>query len=262
MRAPADQDPQKPPLTIGIGLKMYFGYQQTISWCKALLEIVALRPQLLDEGGELFVLPSFPALNAVADLTSGTGVGVGSQDIHWEDAGPFTGAVSGSMLAEIGCRYAEVGHAERRLLFKEDDDVVALKTEAALRNGMVPIICIGEVDRLDHQMALVTCTDQLTSALSRHSRVPKRVIVAYEPVWAIGASEPAPPRHIRAVCTGIRLALESLPISSSSLIYGGTAGPGLLGALEHCVDGLFLGRSAHDLSALASVLDDACSSLL
>ncbi|MGC9960903.1 MAG: triose-phosphate isomerase family protein [Acidimicrobiales bacterium] len=256
------QVPERPSVTIGVGLKMYLGYRRTMTWCERVADVAASHRQLFKAGLELFVLPSFPALTAAIEIFAGTGILVGSQDLCSEDSGPFTGEVSGSMLAEIGCRYAEVGHAERRRIFHEDDTVVALKTKAALRNGLVPILCVGEEERLDKDGALAFCAAQLGSALSAlNGDAGGRVIVAYEPVWAIGATAPAPPSHIRTVCDGIRRALETMPISSSSILYGGTAGPGLLVELADSVDGLFLGRSAHDPTALGSVLNEAAQLL-
>jgi triosephosphate isomerase len=208
---------------------------------------------------ELFVIPSSPVLSAARELLGGTRVELGAQDLHWQDFGPFTGEVSGSMLAELGCAYVEVGHAERRYLFGESDDVVALKTEAALRNGLVPVICIGENDPCGSAQALTRCIDQLESALSR--REPResadRIMVAYEPIWAIGATEPASAEHIGVVCAGLKDMLATKSGIDSSTIYGGSAGPGLLASLRGRVDGLFLGRSAHDPSALYVVLSEA-----
>ena len=140
----------------------------------------------------------------------------------------------------------------------ETDEVVAAKTRAALRNGLTPVLCIGESDRQDGADAARVTIAQLGSALADAPAGP--VIVAYEPVWAIGAPEPAPVAHIQAVCTALRGALDFLPgRSGSAVIYGGSAGPGLLTALGASVDGLFLGRFAHDPATLAAVLDEAAT---
>jgi triosephosphate isomerase len=249
---------RKQAITIGISLKMYFGYAQTVAWCEKVKEISAAHPAVTSGAVELFVIPSFPALSRARELLAGTRIGLGAQNLHWEDDGPFTGEVSGSMLAEIGCRYVEVGHAERRRMFGETDDVVAAKTEASQRNGLIPVICIGEPEPLRPDQAVKTCVSQLDAALSRLDReAGGRIIVAYEPVWAIGAREPAPPDHIEAICDALRQALRAERSFESEIIYGGTAGAGLLGVLHHSVDGLFLGRSAHDPSVLETVLDEA-----
>ncbi len=244
-------------VTIGVSLKMYFGYDDTIRWCGAVRDIGRTHAAVTNGSVELFVIPSYPALARARDLFVETRVGLGAQNLHWEDAGAFTGEVSGAMLAATGCRYVEVGHAERRRMFGETEEIVAAKTAAALRNGLVPIVCIGEPERRPAAEALLYCVQQLGSALSLSQAMGgARIIVAYEPIWAIGAPEPAPVDHIRAICAGLRAAVTSWPGFEVTIIYGGAAGPGLLGMLPDA-DGLFLGRSAHVPEALEAVLDEA-----
>jgi triosephosphate isomerase len=139
--------------------------------------------------------------------------------------------------------HVEVGHAERRTLFGETDTVVAAKTQAAFRNGLIPILCVGEPTRTDPIAAAEMCIGQVLSAAVRGSDGPAgQVIIAYEPFWAIGASQPAPSAYVADVCQRVRIALaDQLP--DFALLYGGSAGPGLLTALGANVDGLFLGRS-------------------
>jgi triosephosphate isomerase len=193
---------------------------------------------------------------AAVEIFEGTRVVVGAQDVATADSGAFTGEVSGVELAEIGVGVVEVGHAERRRLFAETDAVVAEKTSAALRNGIAPVLCVGESTETDGADAAAECLRQLASALD--GAPAGRVIVAYEPVWAIGAAEPAPAEYTRAICAILRESVSSLEgRSGSSVIYGGSAGPGLLTELGTDVDGLFLGRFAHDPEALARVLDEA-----
>ena len=225
---------------------MYFGYQQTLDWTRRVAEI-ARRHRRVD----LFVLPSFPVLAPVLAELADTSVGTGAQDLFWEPSGAFTGEVSGLLLAEMGCRYVEVGHAERRRIFGETDAVVTAKTRAALDAGLVPVVCVGETERMSPSAAAAFCVAQLERSLPAGARGP--IVVAYEPVWAIGAARPASVDHIREVCVvlGGRLG------ATDRLIYGGSAGPGLLTALGDRVDGLFLGRFAHDPTALESVLDEA-----
>jgi triosephosphate isomerase len=246
-------------LAVGVSLKMYFGYRQTLEWCSSVRALIADHPAIVSGVVDVFVLPSFPFLVPALAVFDGTPVAVGAQDLHWEDGGSFTGEVSGAMLAELGCRYVEVGHAERRILFGDGNAQVALKVEAALRNGLCPIICIGENVRTPSAAATRTCLELLDSALSRlgRSELDGPVIVAYEPQWAIGADKPASPRHIDEVCTHLHRALEaSRPRATNRVIYGGSAGPGLLERLDGAVDGLFLGRRAHDPANLRRVLDE------
>jgi triosephosphate isomerase len=244
-------------MIIGVSLKMYFGHAQTLDWCRRVAELATDRPASTTR---LFLLPSFPSLPAVADLLSGSGVNFGAQDLAADDAGAQTGEVGGAMLAEVGCRYVEVGHAERRNLFGESEDLVATKTAAALRHGLVPVLCLGEAERGGAAQAALECVRQLDSALAatRTAGLTGPLVVAYEPHWAIGAAEPAPDDHISSVCAALRTAVSGLDSHpDSSVIYGGSAGPGLLTRLADTVDGLFLGRFAHDPTALATVLDEA-----
>jgi triosephosphate isomerase len=237
--------------TIGVSLKMYFGHAAAIEWFARVADLAREH-----EDVDLFVLPSFVAIPAALEAFAGTNVTVGAQDLHWEDSGPYTGEVSGAELAELGVGVVEVGHAERRGLFGETDAIVAAKTTAALRNGLTPVLCIGETEPHSPEAAALVAIGQLESALA--GAPDGRVIVAYEPVWAIGADEPADPAYVREVCHWLRRALTGKPErEGSTVIYGGSAGPGLLGELENAVDGLFLGRFAHDTSALAAVLDEA-----
>jgi triosephosphate isomerase len=243
---------------IGVSLKMYLGYEETLAWCERVRRIALSDRSVTGGGVELFVIPSFPALFSAGQILAGAQISLGAQNLHWEDTGPFTGEVSGSMLAELGCRFVEVGHAERRRLFGENDEVVGAKTAAALRNGLVPIVCVGEIVHSSKEESLQFCVSQLRKALRRAApKATSRVIVAYEPVWAIGASAPAPATHIAEMCSGLRAALRSETGVRSSVIYGGAAGPGLLSQLHKSVDGLFLGRSVHDPAALAGVLEEA-----
>jgi triosephosphate isomerase len=166
--------------------------------------------------------------------------------------------VSAAELAEVGVRLAEVGHAERRRWQGETDEVVAAKTAAAMRHGLTPVVCVGEVESGHPADAARESVRQLRSALT--AAPIGRVIVAYEPVWAIGAAAPAPPAHIRASCAALAAELtQSADRAGSTVIYGGSAGPGLLAALGDTVDGLFLGRRAHDPAGLLAVLDEAAA---
>jgi triosephosphate isomerase len=246
------------PALLGVSLKLYFGHQETLDWCRQVADMARGHRALQDGGVKLFVLPSFQALVPAAEILANTPVTIGAQDLHWEDRGAFTGEVSGAALAEAGCRYVEVGHAERRRIFGEDDSVVAAKTAAALRNNLVPVICVGESEKGAAAEAAAFCIAQLQSALGATEITDVPVVVAYEPVWAIGAEHPASPQHISAVCTLLREWLSSQNrFAQWSVIYGGSAGPGLLTELGSDVDGLFLGRFAHKVEALSDIISEA-----
>ncbi len=239
---------------VGVSLKLYFGLAETRKWLAdvaALAGTAALGARAVD----LFVLPSFPALADARELLAGTGVAFGAQDVHWAESGPWTGEVSAGMLTEAGAAYVEVGHAERRAHFGETDDVVRAKTRAATAAGLVPVVCAGERDGADLAAAVEETVGQVRAALA--GAVPgSEVVIAYEPVWAIGAADPAPAAHVLAVAAAIRACLDDHDVRGR-LIYGGTAGPGTYEQLSAGpVDGLFLGRLAHDTEGLRRVLDE------
>ncbi len=245
-------------VTVGVSLKMYFGSREAREWFSRVADTVRDRPAVMSGSVELFVIPTYLQIAAALEAFAGTPVVIGAQDVATADRGAYTGEVSAAELAEIGVGVAEVGHAERRELFGETDDVVAAKAAAALRNGITPVLCLGEIERTDAAAAATVA--QLRADLA--GAPAGRVIVAYEPVWAIGAAEPAPREHIVAVSRALRAELDTLSDrAGSSVIYGGSAGPGLLTGLGDAVDGLFLGRFAHDPAALAAVLDEASARL-
>ncbi|MCX4787396.1 MULTISPECIES: triose-phosphate isomerase family protein [unclassified Streptomyces] len=249
-----------PRVTIGVSLKMYFGHHETLNWARRIADTAAHHPAVTSGTAELFVLPAFPAIVPVAGILAGTGVRTGAQDLATEDTGPYTGEVSGTHLKEIGASYAEVGHAERRRLFGEGDTVVAAKTAAALRNGLTPVLCVGELDPVAPAEAAARTVAEAARILATaaHDGAPAPVVIAYEPQWAIGAPEPASPEHIRTVCEALTAWLATGPaLTGSRVIYGGSAGPGLLTELGTGVGGLFLGRFAHDPAAVERILDEA-----
>ena len=244
------------PVTVGVSLKMYFGHRQTLDWCASVAELAAHHPAIAAGTVELFVIPEFTTLAPAVEILGTSGVLVGAQDLFWEDRGAYTGEVSGTDLAEIGISVVEVGHAERRRIFAETDAIVAAKTAAALRNGIAPVLCIGEQVKGDVVDAAEQVIRQLESAIS--DAPDGRIIVAYEPVWAIGAATPADPSYIRTVCGALRRHIAGWTGRDGSVvIYGGSAGPGLLGELGGDADGLFLGRFAHSVESLGTVLDEA-----
>lgn len=245
-------------VTIGVSLKMYFGLARAAAWCADVARLAARHPAVADGSVELFVAPSYLQVPAAAATFAGTRVRLAVQDVAADDAGPFTGEVSAAEAAEAGVGLAEVGHAERRRLFHETDDVVARKAAAALRHGLTPVVCVGEEHRTTPQGAAREALDQL--GRSTRGAPDGGLVVAYEPVWAIGAPSPAPAEHIRTVAGALGAALRSDPARQGSrVLYGGSAGPGLLTSLGTAVDGLFLGRFAHDVGALETVLDEARS---
>ncbi len=156
------------------------------------------------EGVEKVLCPPFTAISAVARLVEGTSIKVGAQDVFWEDKGAYTGEISPVMLKEF-CQYVIVGHSERRKYFGETDEQVNRKVKAVLAHGLIPIICVGE--NLEENEAGLTeevVTRQVIGTLAGLSpSEAERVVIAYEPVWAIGTGKPATPEGAQAVIGGL-----------------------------------------------------------
>jgi len=213
---------------------------------------------------ELFVLPPFTSIWLARDTLTGSNISWGGQDVHADDSGAHTGDISAAMLADLGCRFVECGHSERRRDHGESDADVAAKTRQILRNGMTPVVCVGEPTRgsldeaIGHVLAQVAATVSSVEPTDISS-----VVIAYEPVWAIGVgAEPARPEHVEAVHVAIHEALASRSEGGRPhrVIYGGSVDPGTSSAIleRPGVDGLFVGRSALDAAnfvAIASIAE-------
>lgn len=238
------------PITIGVSLKAYLSYAETVSWLEHVAGFAATHPGLGSGDVELFVAPSAPALEAAARILRGTPVAIAAQDVSQWDGGAFTGETGASLLAEIGVTIAEIGHAERRTLLHETDEIIRRKADSARSRAITPLLCVGEAERGDPAENARLCAGQIRSS------GPGALMIAYEPLWAIGAAAPAPTEYVRATIDAIR---AELPEREITVLYGGSAGPGLLAGLRPDADGLFLGRFAHDPLNLLAVLDEASS---
>ncbi len=246
------------PEIVGVSLKMYFDTAQTAEWCSAVAMLARRHDAITSGTVALFVVPTFTALTTAVGIFADTTVSVGAQDVFWEDHGAYTGEVSAADLHGIGCTLVEIGHAERRGIFGETDEVFGRKLSAAARNSLAPVLCIGEAKPGSVVQAAQQCIRQLERILDGAPGVDSPLILAYEPEWAIGAERAASVEHVAGVSSLLRDWLSMRPgFEDSRVIYGGSAGPGLLVQLGDTVDGLFLGRFAHDPAALERVLDEA-----
>jgi triosephosphate isomerase len=236
---------------------MYFSHETTLRWTREVKDLCDNHEAITSGVVELFTLPTFVSIPAVMSALQPWPVG--AQNLCSDDEGAFTGEVSGRVLAELGCKIVEIGHAERRKFFAETEVVVAEKVVAALRNNIDPLICVGEVQKTDISKTLAECVRQVKSALAytRNIGHQNRIIIAYEPQWAIGASLPASDQHITDVCAGLRDYLSEKKIARGMVLYGGSAGPGLLTRVGRGLDGLFLGRFAHEPRNIGLILDEA-----
>ncbi len=247
--------PTAAPTILGVSLKMYFAHERSLTWMRQVAAILADASAMTAGEVEFFAVPSFPALKDAVEILRPHAVG--AQDVAATDLGAYTGEVSAAELAEIGVSIVEVGHAERRLLFGEDDAVVHAKCQQVLGHGLTPLLCVGEPSRVSSEEAATLVVSQVRSALLVDAAILReQVVIAYEPHWAIGAPDAAPPDHVREVCRLVKNQLDA-DLPNLRLLYGGSAGPGTLTALGSAVDGLFLGRFAHDPANVAEILEEA-----
>jgi triosephosphate isomerase (TIM) len=256
--APAKREGRRP--LIAGNWKMHMTHLEAIGLTQKLA--FSLKETQL-EAAEVVVLPPFTALRSVQTLVTGDklGLGYGAQDLSLHDSGAYTGEVSGAMLSALACTYVTVGHSERRALHGEDDAVVAGKVQAAQRHGLVPILCVGEgleVRRAGEHVA--HCTAQLDAALEGlAAEQVQRVVLAYEPVWAIGTGEVATPEDAQEVCAALRsrLAERFGPETAAvvRILYGGSVKAantaGILAGPD--VDGALVGGASLDADEFAQI---------
>jgi triosephosphate isomerase len=235
---------------IGTSWKMNLTSSEASRYCRALRPLV---DDVVD--CDLFVLPPFTAIWAVAQGLRGSRVAWGAQDVHPEDSGAHTGDVSAPMLADLGCTYVEVGHSERRRDYGASDERVAAQVSAIQRWGMTAIVCVGEPEREPLAGVMTRVRRQLELLASADA---SRLVLAYEPVWAIGVgSAPAEPGWVGEVHGAIHTWLRENVGRGAEVpvIYGGSVSADIAGGIlvQPGVNGLFVGRSALDPAEFARI---------
>jgi triosephosphate isomerase len=206
---------------------------------------------------DMAVAPPFTALAAARAGLEGSPIGLAAQNMHWEDKGAFTGEVSPGMLKDAGCTYVILGHSERRQLFGEDDERVNRKVLAAFKHGLVPIACIGETEEeRDRGITFVVVDRQLTRGLKNVAAEQLGILViAYEPVWAIGTGRTATPQQAQEVHQAVRARLTELfgreAAAKTRILYGGSVKPDNIDHLmaEPDIDGALVGGASLDASS-------------
>jgi triosephosphate isomerase len=238
---------------IGTSWKMNLTPSEADRWFRTFVPLVA---DLSDR--ELFVLPPFTSISVARERLLGTTIAWGAQDVHPDDSGPHTGDVSAPMLADLGCRYVEVGHSERRRDHGETPELIAAKVAAILRWEMTPLICVGE-DRAGPIGSVIPAVlADLEACLAGVASVAVgRIVVAYEPAWAIGVgAAAAPAARVGAVQSALADWLRRRADGPSPrILYGGSVDEAAAGPLlaEPGVDGLFVGRYALDPERFARI---------
>lgn len=253
----------KTAVWVGTSWKMNKTLAEAMVFADGLAETDAAR----DTRIQRFVIPPFTATRQVKDRLTATSVKVGAQNMHWDDAGAWTGEISPVMLKDCNLDIVELGHSERREHFGETDRTVGLKTAAAVRHGLIPLICIGEtLAEREAGQADIVLRRQVEGALALLDDTDKAkpLLLAYEPVWAIGvngipaSADYADERHALIA----EWAKASLGVSVP-VLYGGSVNPGNceeLIAKPH-IDGLFIGRSAWDVAGYLDILTRVASAL-
>jgi triosephosphate isomerase len=236
----------------------------TLMEARALVsEIVKAAPGLFP--ARLVVIPPFTALCETSRLAQGSPLGVGGQDLYWEDKGAFTGEISGLMLKDAGCAYVLVGHSERRQFFGESDASVNRKALAALRQGLSPIVCIGEsLEERESGRTMAKIKTSLDEGLREMPQEDRgRIVLAYEPIWAIGTGRTATPGQAEEVHAFIRKDLEEkygYPAASCAIIlYGGSVKPANAYSLlkEKDIDGFLVGGASLETESFIQIAREA-----
>jgi triosephosphate isomerase len=218
--------------------KMYKGPAETVALCSELRD--------RDLGGvEVVVCPPFVSLATAVQLLAGTEIAVAAQNVHWEPEGAFTGEISAPMLKELGVYGAIVGHSERRQWFGETDETVARRTAAALEAGLSVIACVGELEEERERGETEDVLRRQVSVLEAH----ENLVIAYEPVWAIGTGKTATPEIAQEAHAFIR-SLIDVPV-----LYGGSVKPDNAAELldQPDVDGALVGGASLDVDSFTAI---------
>jgi triosephosphate isomerase len=213
---------------------------------------------------EVAVFPPFTDLRSIQTLVAGDDLPIayGGQDLSQFDSGAYTGDISGAFLAKLGCRYVLVGHSERRTIHGETDEVLNAKVQAAYKHGLTPILCVGEGLEVRQAGTHVehTLTQLRADVAGLAPEQAARLVVAYEPVWAIGTGEVAGPEDAQEMCAAIRTELASIfgqeSAAGARLLYGGSVKAANAAAIlaQADVDGVLVGGASLDAAEFASIV--------
>jgi triosephosphate isomerase (TIM) len=212
---------------------------------------------------EVVIAPPFTLLETVSRLLAGTSLCLAAQNLHWEPNGAFTGEIAGPMLKDMGCSHVILGHSERRQYCGETDKLVARKVRAAHRDGLIPIVCVGEtLEQRERGETTALISRQVRTALHGYDHTAlASLIVAYEPVWAIGTGRTATPPQAQEVHAAIRTTLTELSDHATAemvrILYGGSVKPDNVDGLmaEADIDGALVGGASLQAEAFARIIE-------
>ena len=211
---------------------------------------------------EVVVAPPFTALETAARLLAESPIRLAAQNLYWEPQGAFTGEISGPMLRDLGCSYVILGHSERRQYFAETDQQVARKVKAAQRDGLLPIVCVGEtLEERDRGDTLAVIRRQVRGGLDEQEKAAvAALVIAYEPVWAIGTGRTATPEQAQEVHAAIRATVAELADQTTAeavrILYGGSVKPDNVDALmaQADIDGALVGGASLQADSFARIV--------
>jgi triosephosphate isomerase len=212
-------------------------------------------------GADVVICPPFTALAEVGRVLAGSAIELGAQDLHWEPAGAFTGEISAPMLWDLGCTYVIIGHSERRRLLGEDDEAVRRKVAAALANELIPILCVGESleEREEGRTERIVQTQVRIGTLEVPDGQAAQLVIAYEPVWAIGTGHPATGEEANRVAGLIRGWLRQWfgnAAEAVRILYGGSVTPQTIAEFvgQPEIDGALVGGASLDVDAFTEIV--------
>ena len=210
---------------------------------------------------DIVVCPPFTVLSEVSELIRESNIDLGAQNVYWEDEGAYTGEVSSPMLKDIGCKYVIIGHSERRALFGETSETVNKKVRAALTNGLSPIVCVGEtLEEREAEKTFDVVRDHIENGLKDLSKEQiLKIVIAYEPVWAIGTGKTATPEQAQEAHAFIRQLLADIYGIDSSRVriqYGGSVKPDNASVLmsQPDIDGALVGGASLNLDSFVEIV--------
>ncbi len=211
---------------------------------------------------EIVICPPFTALDEVSEVVFDSNIGLGAQNMHWEAKGAFTGEVSGPMLKELNCKYVILGHSERRQYFFETNETVNKKLKSALKTQLTPIVCVGEsLQEREKGMTFEVVSDHVTNSLKDLSDDEiKKVLIAYEPVWAIGTGRTATPEQAQEVHGFIRGLLKKMHSEEDAqeviILYGGSVKPDNIKELvnQEDIDGALVGGASLEVKSFSEIV--------
>ncbi len=216
---------------------------------------------------DIVVCPVFTVLSEVGKIVKDSNVGLGAQDVYWQDSGAFTGEISAPFLKDVGCQYVIIGHSERRQYFSETNETVNNKIKAALAHGLTPIVCIGEnLEEREAGKAFDVIKDHIENSLKGFTPDEmKKMVIAYEPVWAIGTGKTATPEQAQEVHAFIRDLLKAMHneqvAQSIRIQYGGSVKPEnakeLIGQKD--IDGALVGGAGLKADSFIGIIEGCLS---